>query len=436
MNRINQNIERQNVQISAMGAVKSALADFESALKSISESVELVGQKVNAPETEGLVFDQTGRSSAGSYSVEVVSVADRQKNIMTTGVAPGTDLGQGTLRVTNGSGDSVDVLIGSGQGSLDSVAKMINDQSGTTGVTARVMTVKDANGNDVEKLVFESADTGADQSFTVEVVSVNNGKGAGNTTGLEVLETVNMKTLSTASDAEIKVDGERFLSSSNEFNNAVEGVSINVEAPSVGSLITMQIATSSPPIKDKLTAFVEAYNTMMGVIDSKSKPGSEARQNPLENNAMIRQIKNQIRNVITSGIDVGGKTVSLAEMGVMTNASSGKLELNSARMNEFMEVNSSLVKDFFAQESTGLTQRFESVFTPYIQTGGFIDSSRNTAEATISRLNRDLSNHEDRMARFENNLFTKYSKMDALMAQLSSQNNAITAMLSSMSTYG
>lgn len=433
-NRINANLERQTVQISSMGAVKSALADFQTTLKEISESVELVGQKMNIPaDAEGFEFTQVGRSAPGNYTVETVSVADRQKNIMVNGVVPGTDLGTGTLRVTNGKGDSVDIPVTTG--SLEGVAKAINSQSDATGVSARVMVVKDAQGNDVEKLVYESVDTGESNSFGVEVVSGNQGQGQGSQSALSVVETANMKTLSSAQDAEIKIDGERFTSSTNSFEGAIKGVNIQVDSASIGSMITMSIASSNPPIKDKLSAFIDAYNKMVGVIKSKSDPGTEGNRNPLESNAMVSQIKNQIRSVITKTATIDGKPVTLAQMGVMTNAKTGDLELNSAQMESFLKDNSSAVQAFFSEDASGLFDRVEATFKPFIQTGGMIDTSNNSAQSAISRLNKELDNHEDRMSRFENSLFEKYSKMDSLMATLNSQNNAITAMLSSMGTY-
>ena len=427
-NRIKKSLARQTVHISAMGTVKSALSDFQSTLKEISESVELVGQKLTLPETEGITFTQSDRSSPGNYSIEVVSVADRQKNI-SSGVAPGTDLGTGTIRVTSNSGDEVDINIGAGSGSLSGIAQVINENSADTGVSARVMVVKDPAGNDVEKIVFESTNTGVDSSFAVSIVS----EGVGS--DLSVLETINMNAVSSSSDSEIKVDGEIFKSSTNSFSSAISGVDIQVEMASVGAMIAMQIETSSPPIKDKLNAFVDAYNKMMGTINKKSEAGSDGNRNALENNSMVRQIKNQIRNSISSSVDVEGRHVSLAELGIMTNVSSGLLELNEPQMERFLKTESHLVQGLFSQENTGIVDKIRAGFKPFIQTGGIIDVSKNTAESRISSLNIDLGTHEEKMDRFEMSMIQKYTKMDILMAQLTSQNTAISAMMSSIGSY-
>jgi flagellar hook-associated protein 2 len=427
--RIKSSLARQTVQISAMGAVKSALSDFQETLKEISESVELVGQKMNMPETEGITLTQTDRSAPGNYSLEVIGVADRQKNISISGLSPGTNLGTGTIRVTSSGGDEVDISIGAGSGSMAGVAKMINDNSDDTGVNARVMVVKDINGDDVEKLVFESVDTGADQGFSVSVVSQDTGS------GLSAVETTGMNTISSAADAEIKVDGERFTESTNTFSTAITGVDIQVDVTSVGAIIAMQIEASTPPIKDKLTAFVDAYNQMLGAIDKHSAVGSDGKRNTLENNSMVRQIKNEIRLAVSKSTEVDGTSVTLSQMGIMTNASSGLLELNEPQMNRFMEDNSDLVQGFFQQADTGILDRMTTGFEPFTQSGGIIDTSNNTAQARISRLNIDLIDHEAKMGRFESAMLDKYTKMDIIMAKLSSQNTAISAMLNSGGSY-
>jgi flagellar capping protein FliD len=122
-------------------------------------------------------------------------------------------------------------------------------------------------------------------------------------------------------------------------------------------------------------------------------------------------------------------------MGIMTNASSGLLELNKPQMDRFMETSSHLVQGYFSQDTSGLFERIETSFKPFIQVGGIIDTSKNTAQSRISKLNIDLGNHESRMDRFEVNMIQKYTQMDIIMAQLSSQNMAISSMLSNIGSY-
>lgn len=428
-NRIKAGLKRQTVHISAMGTIKSALSDFQSTLKEISESVELVGQKMKIPDTEGITFTQSSRSPPGNYSVEVLRVANRQKNISKSGIESGTDLGTGTLQINLSNKDKFEIDIGAGSGSLSSVAQLINEKSAESGVIARVMVVKNNAGKDVEKIVYESVDTGSENRFEVKLTSQDTGS------GLSALETSNMRTISSAKNAKIKVDGELFRSSSNSFKEAIPGVDIKVELASVGAMIAIQIESSSPPIKDKLSAFVDAYNKMLGTINSKSDAGSDGNRNVLENNSMVRQIKNEIRNAISTSTSVNGQSISLAELGIMTNAKSGLLELNESTMERFMETSSHLVQDLFSQEDTGILDRVVNGFKPFTQSGGIIDISKNTAESRISSLETDKDKHTAKMDRFEMLMIQKFTKMDILMAQLSSQNTAISAMLSSLGSY-
>ena len=432
-NRIKRSLEQQNVHISALGAVKSAMSEFKDAVREIAGSVELAGQEVKFKETEGFQMALSGRSVPGAYEVEVIGTANRQKHITVDGVTPGSVIGEGKLEIANSKGESVVVTIGAGEGTLENIAKMINDQAGGMGVNARVMTVKDANGNDVEKLVFESKNTGAQEAFTVtDVTKKNILNGKGGSTGLEVLETANMKVLSTASDAEIKIDGERFTSPTNEFKQPIEGLDITIEAASVGAIISAEIASSTPPVKDKMQAFIEAFNKMSSIINKYTDPGSNGETNPLENNSLARQIKNELRSVINASANVDGTDITLAQMGVMTDYKSGKLEINSQRLEEFMGAHGDKMMSFFSAESTGFADRLDEALKPYIQSGGLIDSSRNTAEAMISRLNVDQERHEIRMDQFEMQMFERFTAMDTYMAQMSSQNNAVMAMLSSV----
>jgi flagellar hook-associated protein 2 len=158
--------------ISAVGALKSALEDVKSAFDGLS-NVDEYQQRTVSGRDDFISLSSDKEAEVGRYSVEVKSLASHHK-IMSSAIAKDEAVGEGTLSIESGS-NAFDVSI-SAAATLSEIRDAINDSVDNTSVSATIIT--DDSG---QHLVLNSKETGLDNAITVNVsdIDLNNADSSG-----------------------------------------------------------------------------------------------------------------------------------------------------------------------------------------------------------------------------------------------------------------
>jgi len=136
---ISQQTQKVTTQISAVGALKSALSTFQDSLAAIDTPTAFNAAIANT--TNGSVFTATADADAiaGSYTITVGQLASAQQLVSKPfGGAGGVTLGTGTLQLSLGA-SSFSVAVDSTNNTVGGLAAAIN--SGPTPSPARQATV-------------------------------------------------------------------------------------------------------------------------------------------------------------------------------------------------------------------------------------------------------------------------------------------------------
>lgn len=316
-------------QISAAGTLKSELMQLASAVGERVRTGDLSVQPQIANSTVAAV-SRGAISGGGTYSLEVHALAAGQVLSSPSFAAPTTAAGSGTLTLRFGSitaGNftedtaraAANITIASGA-TLSDVAGAIN--AARTGVSAYVL-----NGADGAHLMLKGA-SGAANAFVLE---------AGETMGDPGLAQLAWnpaaapeRRLSSAANAELKLDGQAISSASNTLTDVVPGLSLVLTGTNPGTSTTVRFSDPASAVNGFMADLTSALNELVTELNRDVDPltGDLARDTGAR--AMRRSLSLLAGSTIIPGA-ARGEPATLADLGLATNRD-GSFRLDPARL--------------------------------------------------------------------------------------------------------
>ncbi|MFF7708614.1 flagellar filament capping protein FliD [Pseudomonas sp. NPDC007930] len=422
-----------NATLSGIGSLKSALSAFQTASAALNNTTTFMGLSATSSNESYVKATSDNTASAGTYTVAVTQVATASKvasQLFTSGAKSAIDAG--TLTITQGS-KSYNVTVGSGA-TLSSVRDSINASLTSSGISANIVT--DSSGS---RLVLTSTTTGAGSDIS--------------TSGIDALTIDGTKKLDTTDttaagyitaqpvDAQYSIDGLAMTSSSNTITSAVSGLSLTLTGKGTSDVT---VSADSDTLKTSVQAFVDAYNTMMKVINaqtavtatgatSSTSSSATTTAGALTGDATVRKLVAQIHDVLSKESTSSGTLSVLSQLGVGTDSSTGLLSLDDTKWTSAMNTQYGNVASLFTGKD-GIITRMNSVLDSYTQTGGILATRQTSLNAQLS----DLSDQQDALDRRQTTLTAtltaKYTAMDTLVAQLNSTSSSVLTTLNSLNT--
>lgn len=347
---------RLQAQLSAYGSLKGALASFQSTVAALATPAKFSAVKASVADTTVLAASAAPSAAAGSYSIEVQTLAQAQKLKSGTFAASSTTVGTGTLTIQFGtySGGSFTlnpdkaaqtITIGSANASLAGVRDAIN--AANAGVTAGII-----NDGSTYRLVISSKDAGLANALKITVADDD----LANTdaAGLSQLVydastggTTNLAQTVAAQNATAVIDGITVTKATNTITDAIEGVTLNLLKE--GSTTTLTVAKDVAGVKASVESFVKAYNDLNKTIVGLSRYDAENKQaSTLTGDATVRSVQNQLRNLFNTALaTAGGGLSSLADIGVAFQTD-GTLKLDSGKLTTALNDSAKDVSTLFA----------------------------------------------------------------------------------------
>lgn len=349
--------------ISALGSLKSALADFKATLPA-ANSLSTYQQRNTSSTSTAVGVGATSRAALGAYSVSVEGLAKAQSvAVRDTFVSPASEVGTGTLTFTfgttgytpdsstpvNNQNDTYDsfvakaglasktVTITNSDSSLSGVRDAINRAN--IGVSAAV--INDGSGY---RLVLSSESMGAENSFQVTVADSgdsNNtdGNGLSRLAFNSVVGTTNVYQTVAASDATFTVNGLPLTSDKNTVVDAIDGLTLSLNETTTANA-TLTVTDNEAGIKSAITAFVDGYNSFNTAINNLTGfDASTGTGGSLQGDFTARSIKSQLRATIgAAALGSSGTFTRLAEIGI-TTTNAGALEIDDTKLSAALESN-------------------------------------------------------------------------------------------------
>ena len=435
---IDKAIQSSQARISGYGAVLSSLSTLKTSLSALQDKSQfnaLYGQS-NASGYFDVTTDATAKP--GNHKISVLTLASGQTS--TSGGFSSADAGLNsgasiTLNLTVG-GKAITPAINvtasgtTGPSANDMVAAINN---AAAGITAQI--VDTGNATDRYKIVLNSTGTGSSSSFSISTSAV----GEDGMTALDFSTNVQ-----TVSDAHIIVDGVDMVRASNNIADAIQGVTLNLLAPTTpdGTVAnstpgSISFSRDTTAIKSGVQALVDAFNStkkLLGAVsDSQSTDPNGAT---LVNDSLVRQIGMQLSGMVTGYSstpgpkDSQGNSVSaLRDIGV-TIQRDGTLALDSAKLDSALSTKFSDVVKMLTgnQENSkgilpgnrGIAGDAVTQLTNLMGPNGPIVNASHTATNNISAQNQKQADLELKMQGLLTQYMSQFTVMDSIVGQMNS----------------
>jgi len=252
-----------------------------------------------------------------------------------------------------------DITLTEGQ-TLNQVASAFNDVSSDTGIQATVLQTDSGK----YKIIFTGTETGEANSFDLASITTVTADPSG------VLSNIVFANPQEANDASFKFNGVEVRRSSNNINDLVSGVSLNLLQDTTtqpGASFTLTVAPDTDNIANAVSVFAAAYNSFLTFYAQQteidSSTGSPKESAVLYSDTTLRDIFNKITaqaSSIVSGLE-DNVPDSLASVGITftdTPATStapdvsNTLSVDSATLKAALKENFSQIADVFGYNLT------------------------------------------------------------------------------------
>jgi flagellar hook-associated protein 2 len=397
-------------QITALTGISTQLTALYSSENSLKDILGAFSQNTTGSSDAAIVSASAGSSAtAGTHSVTVSKLATISSSYSGY-ISSGTSLGGQQIVVGYGpdssnplSSDTINIP--STDTTLQQVASYIN--AGKYGVTASAVT--DAQGS---RLVLVSKASGAVGNLTVTspATSFNNSAGV---------------------DAQLSVDGVPVDSASNTVTGAIPGVTLSLGAADPNTPVLISVQPDTSQASQAIQTFVDAYNAVIGSINSQYTLNSSGQEGVLAGDSMLRFLQSSLLSLVTTSVSGAGQYVNLQSMGIeMQN--DGTLQVNSTNLSKALSSNFSDVQTFFQSPKGWGVSAGTQLLQLTDPTLGPVAADINGLNQTNRSLTDQINDFEVRMATVKDQLTTQYDNLNTLLQEYPMQLQEIAGQLSSL----
>ncbi|MBB1430049.1 flagellar filament capping protein FliD [Pseudoalteromonas sp. SG43-4] len=430
--RLNTREGNLTTDISAVGALKSALEKVQTSMQILGDS-DKFQQRSTSGSDDFISISADGEAQPGGYSVKVNNLASEHK-ILSKAFDSEAAVGEGTITLASGD-NSFEILV-SGTATLSEIRDAINDSNDNDSINATIITDDDG-----QHLVFSAKNSGVDNIINIEVADID-----GDNTDLNGLSRLafdlngvkNIDEIIEATDASITIDGSLTVSSSsNEFAGVIDGITITAKKShdTDDDLSDISVKENNNNIKAGLNSFIESYNELLE-LSKNLGASSEDGVGVMAGDSLLRGVMSKLRSEITNPIDLGdGNSLSLSQLGVETDRY-GVLTLNSETLDDKIDADVDLVQQFFVgnegDDNGGFAKSFDEKLSFYTDSDGIIQNRIDSKTNQLDDLDDQRVSLASKMESLSSRLYAQYNAMDLLVASLNNTSSYVQAQLENM----
>ncbi|WP_319381556.1 flagellar filament capping protein FliD [Thiomicrorhabdus sp.] len=334
------NQEKVTTELDALKYLKTNLTAFNTYVSTLSSPDLFSERAANSSNSDIVSVTASSDASLASFQVESKQLAQAHTQVANKVYSSASDtVSSGTLQLSVG-GQTHNITVDSSNNTLEGLQKVIN--GGDYGVTASII-----NNGSGYQMMFTSKQTGLAGEVSVS--------------GLSDFDSQGLTTTASAQDAVMVLNGLTVTSSSNTFDDVIEGVSFRLNSASPGAPQTVSIDQDSENVMESIKSFVDVYNQLDTILDELGSYNSgdltEAElesdeylyYGDLAGSSLLRSVRSQITESMSGAIaELNGNYNSLATIG-LTLTRDGALELDEDTLNAVMDSNMEAVSSLFSK---------------------------------------------------------------------------------------
>jgi flagellar hook-associated protein 2 len=434
--RLNQKEGKITTDISAVGALKSALEKVQDSISDLANP-DKYQLRTSRGNDDFISISSDKNAEVGNYSVKVDSLAEKHK-LVSTGIASDEAVGEGSLTITSGD-NNFDITVDD-TATIADIRDAINDSTDNESVIATIITDDDG-----QHLVLSSKETGVENAITLVLDDVSDSNNT-DSQGLSRLAydpdpispnfSLNMTEAVAAQDAQIIIDGTFVVTNStNTFNDVIDGVDITAKKAHTvdDDLSSVTLSENNANIEAGINQFVKSYNELISLSKNLGQ-ASETGSGPLVGDSLLRGVMSKLRQQLSTPFETSaGESISFSQLGVRSDRN-GELSLNKDDLNDYIAADVDGVQNFFvgSDKTPGFAASVDTLMNFYTDSDGLIDSRIEGKKSQLESLDDDRIAFSRKMSDLESRLYAQYNAMDLLVANLNATGSYIAAQLDNM----
>ncbi len=372
------------------------LDSFYSSVIGLNSETDLNSFEITNNGSEYFSISTSLLSDEGSYSIEVVSLAQQQKDISSEGFA---DTDETTLTGELQIGE--ETLSYEGVTLLELVDLITESELGMSASIANTGT------EDGYRLLLTADSAG-------EEIEISG-------TGSITIDTAVDGHTVEGTKAHLVIDGVDYYSSDNTVTTAIKGVTIILLAESDSTAKNVSISSDAESvISDQLAEMVSAYNSINEYIDT-----IYASDSTLGNS--MKMVQRNLKDSLTN----------LAFLGVESDWETGEITFDSDKLAEAYGDDSDSVIELLmgSDDNGGVMTRMDDYLNNQLNSStGFVATKESTIETQLSRLDDRITAMESRLEKRQETLESQFTAMELLVSSLDSQAAYLTSFFDSYSS--
>lgn len=295
---------------------------------------------------------------------------------------------------------------------LSELVKKINESGGpltasllVTGATTRIAFNSRASGA-IGRMVVDGSDLGFESNTTTlgrdAIVAINPSEDAG---------------------------GTIVRASSNNITNAIDGLTINVVA-SDDSPVELQVTNDNSNIQKNLQLFVDQFNKVRDRIESLTSfdPSTGTTGVLFGANEVLRAEQNMSRMIGQSIFVTGSSIRSIEQLG-LTIDSTGKLRMDSTKLNAAIEKDPEAVKSFFTDAQKGFATKSKALLENLVGVNNGVLVARNESlQRRIEDGNRRIEFLSAKLDAERTRLELQFYRMEETISKIRGNTSSLTTL--------
>lgn len=374
-------------------------------------------------------------ASSGSHTITVSTLAKNATQSFDDRFASGSSAINSSIN--NGALEAdrtVSYTIGSGS-EQETVEITLTD---TTTATEFVNTFNSNSTKATASLV--NTGTSSSPSYAIVISSKSQGLSDGEinvTVGSEITTAgtgaFSSSSLEQATDAELTISGiaGTITRSTNTISDVIDGLTLNLIA--TGSA-TVTVSNDSQATSDSVEEFVTAFNDLVDYIKENDQVTQEQDGGELTNvfgslasTSLDENILSTLRSALSGSSNTSGIVRIMADLGVTTERD-GTLKFDADVFAEAMAKDPSGVMNLTEQIGEELAS-VTGVIAQFTRFNGLVDQTVNANKSQIDQITKRIEDLEKYLAREQESLTARYARLESIVGQMTSQQNALAGLL-------
>jgi flagellar hook-associated protein 2 len=266
-------------------------------------------------------------------------------------------------------------------------------------------------------------------------------------------------------DAELKIDGQDVVKSSNTFT--IDGITytLNDEADTA---ISFNVQQDVDGTVKKITSFIDAYNSLITTLQDKieektyrtytpltdtQKDGMDeseiklweekAKSGLLKNDSAVSSLLSSMRSAFYTAVESAG--ISASEIGLTTGIYSdgGKITVDESKLRTALQNNPDAVTNLFTASSISAdkSQAFKESGLVTRISNALLSYTSSATNNTLAALEKKISDSEDMKSTLQDRfdvrqeaLYARFTAMESALATLNSQSSWLSSLFTSSSS--